>query len=377
MTDFEALVGLNLIPEIGSVRLNKLLERFTTPGNILQSSPHELQQVMGIGPAIAGHICSIRESEIKKELSAAAALGLSVVSLDHPDYPHHLKHIPDPPLVIYVKGAFSCADACAIAIVGSRRPSLYGGEAAERFGRELSMRKVTVVSGMAKGIDTSAHNGALKAKGRTIAVMGSGFGQIYPPENRRLAERIAENGAVISEFPVGMQPLKQNFPCRNRIISGLSLGVLVVEAARNSGALITAQYALEQNRDVFALPGRIDSLTSCGPHDLIKQGAKLVTCAEDIIEEYASLESLSRSALAEADSRDTSPAGNAPPPECLSCAESVLYTIISQQPVTVDDLVEKSGRSVGEIAPALLGLQLRKMIVQLPGKRFARRPHVS
>ncbi|MFA5373228.1 MAG: DNA-processing protein DprA, partial [Candidatus Omnitrophota bacterium] len=267
-------------------------------------------------------------------------------------------------------------DNYAVSIVGSRQASIYGLEAAERFSRDLAGLGFTVVSGLARGIDTGSHKAAIKAGGRTIAVMGSGFGHIYPAENRGLAEEIAQNGAVISEFPVATSPARQNFPRRNRIISGLALGVLVVEAARNSGALITADFALEQGRDVFALPGKVDSLNSFGTNGLIRQGAQLVCSAEDIADELK----LSLGCVGQPVKNSAVNAGEAAPEVldgvcALSCAETLLYNIISIQPVSLDDILERTNLGIPELSPALLNLELRKMIKQLPGKQFIRRDH--
>jgi DNA processing protein len=233
---------------------------------------------------------------------------------------------------------------------------------AERFAADLAGRGFTIVSGMARGIDTYAHKGALKNGGRTIAVMGSGFHNIYPQENKGLAEEIAGCGAVISEFPMDTKPLKQNFPQRNRVISGLSLGVLVVEAARNSGALITADFALEQGREVFALPGKIDSNTSFGTNRLIKQGAKLVSDTEDILEEFNFVAVKSTSPEIRQNNF----------PADLAQEESALYAALSDEPMALDDLIEKTNIDISRISSMLLKLQLKKIICQLPGKQFIR-----
>jgi len=286
------------------------------------------------------------------------------IDLNDSDYPVNLRNIYDPPEFFYIKGGLKPEDKFAVAIVGSRRASFYGLEQAEKFGAELARMGITVVSGMARGIDSAAHRGALKAGGRTIAVIGSGFNNIYPAENKELAEEIAKNGAVITEFSPDVLPLAQNFPQRNRIISGLSLGLLVVEAAKNSGALITANFALEQGREVFALPGKIDSGNSFGTNELIKQGAKLVTCTEEILEELIV------------------PLGAAFPPdeplkkqavfEFSESEESKVYSMISGDSVSLDGLLEKTDLDIPKISDILLRLQLKKMIRQLPGKQFIR-----
>ncbi|MFH1640622.1 MAG: DNA-processing protein DprA, partial [Candidatus Omnitrophota bacterium] len=302
-----------------------------------------------------------------KELELAKKLNLRIITFDDADYPENLKQIPDPPIVLYVKGELKEKDKTSIAIVGSRRASFYGLSSAENFAQRLSSRGFTIVSGMARGIDTYAHKGALKARGRTIAVIGSGFNHTYPPENKKLAEAICCNGAVISEFPIDAKPLSHNFPRRNRVISGLSLGILVVEAARNSGALITADFALEQGREVFALPGKVDSATSFGTNGLIKQGAKLVSCIEDITEEF-DLPGSNNAGFepVEAKSQDDRKQGKYLLPE-----ENILYNLISGESLSLDEIIEKTNLSVIEVSAVLLKLQIRKMIKELPGKQFA------
>ena len=362
MTRLEALVGLNLVLDIGSIRLGRLLEFFGTPENILKASRQSLTQVFGIGDVIAGKIASIKAEDIEREIILAKKLGLRIMTGDDADYPKNLKEITGPPIVLYIKGEVKEEDAFGIGIVGSRRASYYGLSCAEKFASELSRRGVTVISGMARGVDTSAHRGALKAGGRTIAVIGSGFNDIYPKENRKLADEIASSGAVVSEFPVNTAPLKQNFPRRNRLISGLSRGVLVAEAARNSGALITADFALEQGREVFALPGKIDSATSSGTNGLIKQGAKLVSCVDDLLEEFYPVSSTGRSGIRVPFVGD---------PE-LEGEEAAVYSQVCGDSVQLDDLAGKTNLDIPRISVILLGLQLKGLVKQLPGKQFIR-----
>ncbi|MFA6350495.1 MAG: DNA-processing protein DprA [Candidatus Omnitrophota bacterium] len=364
MTSLEALVGLNMVDGIGSVRLSRLMEFFGKPENILNAPIEKLNSVSGIGDEIASRINSFDHKQLSHELALAGKLGLKIVSREDADYPVNLKVIPGAPILLYVKGKLEEIDRLSIAIVGSRRASYYGLNAAQKFGGELSVQGLTVVSGMARGIDTAAHKGALKAGGRTIAVIGSGFNYIYPEENMELAEEISRHGAVISEFSLNKPPRRENFPRRNRIISGLSLGTLVVEAARNSGAIITADFALEQGREVFALPGKVDTMSAYGTNELIKQGAKLVTCVEDILEEFGINAEINRDASISAR-------------EDICSKESVLYKLITADPLTIDELAEKSNLSIPCLSELLLQMRLKKRIRQLPGKLFVRSENAS
>lgn len=360
MNAFESLVSLNLIPQIGSARLENLLKYFEKPENIFLASRRDL--VALAGEQIGQGIVSFDQKQLQIDLALAKKSGIKIITLFDQDYPRLLKEIPGAPIVLYVLGKISESDNLSIGIVGSRRASLYGLSSAEKFSAELSAQGITIVSGMARGVDTYAHRGALKARGRTIAVMGSGFSHIYPSENAGLAKKISESGAVISEFPMDTLPLPQNFPRRNRLISGLSLGVLITEAARNSGALITADFALEQGRDVFALPGRIDSCGSTGANALLKQGAKLVTCCADILEELnLSMVNIRKSGspvIKQKIAREKD--------------EGMLYDCISRQAVGIDDLMEKTSLTNSQIAALILKLQFKKLIKELPGKQFMR-----
>jgi len=374
MNDFEALIGLNLIPEIGGVRLARLLGVFGGPRQICDARFESLTGIPGIGEGIAAKITRLTQRDIEREISAAGKSGVTILTQQSPDYPENLKNIFDPPIAIYVKGRLYRGDNYAVSIVGSRQASLYGLESAEKFSAGLAGLGFTVVSGMARGIDTRSHKAAIKAGGRTIAVMGSGFGHIYPPENKGLSEEIAQNGAVISEFPLDAGPARQNFPRRNRVISGLALGVLVVEAARNSGALITADFALEQGRDVFALPGKVDSSNSRGTNELIQQGARLVCSAEEIAEELNLSFGCAVQPVKNIAAGNDLPGQAAPSGVCaLSCAETLLYNIISNQPVSLDDILERTDLGIPDLSPALLGLELKRIIRQLPGRQFIRR----
>lgn len=360
MTERDCLIALNLSGDIGSIHLKALLDTFGSAGQALAAPQEILARLPGIGPKIAVRLRSLNRGSVERELDLAAKSGVRIITRLDPDYPLTLTYIPDPPIVLYLKGTLLKEDAMAIAIVGSRIASFYGLSMAGRFSQALCRSGFTVVSGLARGIDTSAHRAALEAGGRTIAVLGSGFNHIYPAENRGLFEAIAGQGAVVSEFAFDEQPLKQNFPRRNRLISGLSLGVLVVEAARNSGALITADMALEQGREVFALPGRAGSRTSFGTHRLIKQGCSLVDEPQDIIDALG---------LA-VDCRRPDP-GLGP---SLSAAEETLYRKFNEEPLGLDEIVHDTGMQVPMVLPLLLALQLKKRIRQLPGKEFMKTP---
>lgn len=295
------------------------------------------------------------------------------IAVNDAGYPEILKSIHDPPPQLYVNGSFKEEDRNAVAIVGSRRATRYGLEMAEKLAFEIAIRGITVVSGMARGIDSAAHRGALKAKGRTIAVMGSGHGHIYPPENKELYSRISGSGAVVTEFEDDEMPLSWHFPMRNRIISGLSLGLVIVEAARNSGALITADYALEQGREIFAVPGKISSVTSAGTHELIKDGAKLVQSADDILEELklfkaepAAGEKLGL--INEKISKKT----RAYIYNSLTDDERKVYKVLSDEPVYIDELVKGSKVKLDKALSVVLSLEMKKLIRELPGKQFVR-----
>lgn len=363
MTEVETLISLNLVADIGSTQLKKLLNYFHKPQNILNASEGKLMAVSGIGEKAASRIRSFKKEDLDKELALAKKYNLKILTLDDPEYPENLTQIPDPPIVIYAKGRFSKQDKLSLAVVGSRRASFYGLSCAEKFSGDLSRLGITIISGMARGTDTAAHRGALKAKGRTIAVMGSGFSYIYPPENVKLAQEISLCGAVISEFPCETEPLGRNFPRRNRIISGLSLGVLVIEAALNSGALITADFALEQGREVFSLPGKVDSRNSFGTHALIKQGAKLVSCLEDILEEL-NLDMI----IPQQPGQDKELVGI---PK-LSPEAAALYGLISEVPKSLEEILVKVKLTPSVAMKELLSLEIRHLIRQVPGRQFVR-----
>ena len=361
MNDTERLLILNMVEDLGSVRTQKLLEHFGSLKEVFCAKEDALLRVEDIGHKIAQKmIQSIKDIDIKQELDLIEKHGVKVITFLDDNYPKNLKNIYDPPVILYVKGEILPQDNISVAIVGSRLASFYGMKTAERLSFELASRGITVTSGLARGIDSSAHKGALKAKGRTLAVLGSGILNIYPKEHIKLAEEISERGAVISEFPMRTIPDRGNFPKRNRIISGLSLGVVVVEAAERSGALITSDIAMEQGRDVFSIPGKIDSVTSKGTNKLIKQGAKLAETADDILEEL----NLEITTELKGYRQNLHP--------ILDKRETLVYNLLSSEPRYIDELSEGSGIAITEISRILLNLEMKRLTRQLPGKNFVK-----
>jgi len=371
--DVEHLLTLNLTEGIGVVLYRRLVRHFGSLDAVAKASEKSLREVAGIGPVLAKSIREhVRQGTAAREIELAARLGLRILPFWHDDFPAVLKPLYDPPLVLYQKGALAPDDVFAVAIVGTRTPTYYGRSQAERFARLLAARRVTVVSGLARGVDTAAHEAALKAGGRTVAVLGSGLRNVYPPENAKLAERIAERGALLSEFALAASPNPKNFPRRNRIVSGLSLGVLVIEAGAKSGALITADWALEQGREVFAVPGKVDQAQSAGCNRLIQQGAaKLVASIEDLLEELPAL----------ARRPPAGPAEPGPPASASPSAgsaetkerERTMLALLSSDPKHIDVLIAESRLPSSAVASSLLTLELKRLVQQLPGKHFVRR----
>lgn len=363
MTDRDCCILLNSVPGLGTPSLRRLLEGLGSYAAVFKASEKELTQAGGIRNSLAQKIIKAARNPgiVEDELKSCARLGCEIVTREDEAYPLMLRLIVDPPLALYIKGKWQVPPGCAIAVVGSRGASFYGKEMAGRLSYDLALRGVTIVSGLARGIDAASHAGALKASGKTLAVLGSGLGCLYPPEHEALAERIAESGAVLSEYPMMTQPVPYNFPRRNRIISGLSLGVVVVEASAKSGALITADCALEQGREVFAVPGPANSVTSQGTHRLLKQGARLVTSVEDIIEELGlTVETAARPS----EKPQKAAAGY------FSDEEKRMLALISDEPCAIDSLIEKSGKEPSQAASLLVKLELKGKIRQLPGKYF-------
>jgi DNA processing protein len=355
---------LKSVPGIGNHLYKRIIGRFKSPEAVFKASLADLTQIDGISERLAAAILKHRMPEhVKKEMDLLSEKGFGIVTMNDPAYPPLLREIPDPPPFLYVYGILD-SSSNNIAVVGSRNATDYGVSITKILCEDLASYNLTVVSGMARGIDTAAHEGALNGKGKTIAVLGSGLERIYPVQNRKLFRLISENGAVISELPLMAEPDAFNFPTRNRIISGISLGTVVVEATKRSGSLITARLAADQNREVFAVPGSIRSFKSTGTHTLIKQGAKLVENAKDIIDELQNLirpdnaiskpgEKLSREKV------------------FLSEEDSTVLKALGPYPVHIDDIIRKTEMEPGIIMGILLRLELKDIVKQSPGKMFS------
>ncbi len=389
---------LHLCPGVGPIRFAGLLRELGDIDRVLGASAAELARVEKIGPKVAEAIVRERgRVDVEGELALAEARGVRILCLADDAYPRPLRMIDDPPACLYVRGELRPTDAVALAVVGARHCSRYGAEQAERFAALLSHAGLTIVSGMARGIDAAAHRGALSGGGRTIAVMGCGLCHLYPPESAEFAERIVENGAIVSELPMNVAPDSKNFPPRNRIIAGLSLGVLVVEAAKRSGALISARLAGEYNREVFAVPGRIDLPQSEGCHELIKTGgAKLVTKLEDILEELGEAGRTLMASTTESsrlghrpDQMASSTSGDRPSPTSadpasdsqqeptlfrpqLSETESRILGALAEEPMTAEALCEETALAPAQIARSLTTLQLKALVRRVAGDQFER-----
>jgi DNA processing protein len=361
VNNLEASIALNMIPQMGPVRLRRLLERFGSAENILIARSDQLTAVEGINRALADNIARWEEfADPAAELKKAAALGARVISTQDEEYPAALREIHDPPIVLYVRGRLTDRDRNTVAVVGSRKATHYATECAKKLSFQMAYAGLTVVSGLARGIDTAAHQGALAAKGRTIAVIGSGLGELYPPENAALADRIAESGAVISEFPIDTKPDRQTFPIRNRIVTGMSFGVLVVEAGANSGALISANMAAEQGRTLYAVPGRIDQPSALGSNRLIQQGAKLVIGVDDILDDLPLVFS----------KKPDLPA--APTVTDLTPDQQKVFDALGTDETALDSVIATSGLTAAAVSSTLLALEMRRLVKQLPGKRFVK-----
>lgn len=395
-----SLIHLNLIQGIGPKTVQVLRDVFGSTERALQATPDELRKIDRLSPAV----CDLLIHKpvlypIERELELIHKYGCQVVTLYDPVYPPHLKEIDTPPVVLYVKGKLTPEDALSISLVGSRNAKDYGRKVSYRLSYQLAQQAVTVVSGLARGIDASAHRGALEAGGRTIAVMGNGLSIVYPATNSNLAEKIEASGALVSEFPMAARPKPRNFPRRNRIISGLTLGTVVVEASNRSGALITARLAAEQNREVFAVPGEIFSELSAGTHKLINDGAKLINTVDDLINElppHILSQMPSQTSPSPVPDTQTEPTQvlpaeksdakrgppqpspeaqqslpTAPPPD-LTPDEKTIFDAIEVPSSHIDTIVRTTQLPIGQVSSVLLMLELKGVVQQLPGKQFTK-----
>jgi DNA processing protein len=360
--ELSALLQLLVVPGIGPARVRALVGHLRSTEAVLSAPVHTLCQVEGIERTLAENIRQANNAAMaQQQIELAERRGCRLLTFWDADFPAILKKIYDPPVLLFVKGHLRANDESAIAIVGTRAPTEYGKLAAERLTAAFASHRMTIVSGLARGIDTVAHQTAIKSGGRTIAVLGSGLDFIYPPENHRLAQEIAQHGALVSEYFFGAKPEAVNFPRRNRIISGLACGVLVVEAGEESGALITAQIALDQGREVFAVPGSIFSPKSLGPHRLIQDGAKLVMSIDDILSELPQQ-------LDIFDERKTAE----PPAVNLTETEQKVMALLSHEPAHIDFLARQAGLPTAQLLAALLELEFKNVVKQLSGKFFVK-----
>ncbi|WP_300666828.1 DNA-processing protein DprA [Desulfoluna sp.] len=368
--------ALKEIPGVGNLLFKRLIKAFHTPQKVFEADMESLSRVDGISRRLAGVICTHAASDqARRHLDRACRAGVTILPLTHTDYPRLLAEIHDPPPLLQVIGTMDPGSA-TVAIVGSRKATSYGLKNAARLATELAHSGLTIISGLARGIDTAAHKGALTGQGHTVAVLGCGLGTVYPPENRGLAAAIARTGALISEFYYDTPPEAHHFPMRNRIISGLSLGTVVVEASLKSGSLITARCAADQNREVFAVPGHIEASQSAGTHRLIREGAKLVATATDIMEEFtAHIYSPAKSLPNPCDlspfhhsKRTVSPEASKIP---LDHEEISVLKVLDLYPSHIDDILPTVPMGAGRLSAVLLNLELKGMVVRSPGKLFS------
>ena len=365
MSPLEALTALNLLPRIGPIRVRRLLEAFGDAAAILGAPKDRLMRVDGVGEETASILRAWSDhADPAAELAEAAQRGIAVITQDDPDYPVPLRDIYDRPLLLYVWGKLEPRDRHAISIVGSRRATTYGTQSTKKFSYQIAHAGFTIISGLARGIDTAAHEAALAASGRTIAVIGSGLAQLYPPENLGLAEKIAAgSGAVVSEFPLHTAPDKQTFPMRNRIVAAWSRAVLVIECPAWSGSLITANLATEYGKPVFAVPGPIDKPTFAGCHQLIREGATLVADPSHLLDDLGELPF----------ARQASPAEEPASIPELPPEEAAVFAAVTSDEASVDRIIERSGLPAHVVTATLMKLEMRRLVRAFPGFRYARR----
>jgi DNA processing protein len=363
-------LALGLTPGLASRLSARVLKRFDSPDGVFRATLSDLESCRLPAPVAQAIVKKEAFKRAEKELTGVQKIaGCSLLNWTEPEYPQSLLQIYDPPVMLYVRGDPQVLNLPSISIVGTRRPTLYGTQMAQRLGRDLAARGMVIVSGMARGIDAIGHQGAMDAHGRAIGVLGTGIDVCYPKENKKLYEKVLERGAIISEFPLRTHPAPENFPVRNRIVAGMPLGVVVVEGAQYSGSLITARLAMEFGREVFGVPGNVTQPVSFAPNLLIKQGAKLVTSAEDVIEE---LPTPIRAALLQAEKPEAEQR-NLLAAAALEGAEKKLYELLNaEQPVHIDDIVERSGLNSSEVLATLFDLEMKGIIRQLPGKQFSK-----
>ncbi|HOY10047.1 MAG TPA: DNA-processing protein DprA [Candidatus Omnitrophota bacterium] len=377
MTEKEAAVVLNAVPGLSNRMVLRLIGHFGTAVAVLRAKSRVFAGIEGVSAAAVKNIrCFEQDEFLKKEYSLCSSLKIQVTTLWEDGFPRILKQIPDCPVVLYHKGDIRHEDDTSVAVIGSRRATVYGRLVAEQLASRLADFGITVVSGMARGIDSAAHTGSLKARGRTLAVLGCGLTHIYPPENEGLMETIARHGAVLSEFPLETAPLRYNFPRRNRIISGLSLGVIVVEAHRRSGALITSRFALEQGREVFSVPGRVDQPASWGTNQLIKDGARVVLGVEDILEE---LRIPLRNCPSQRVFQERASGRGGLKPAAgmnLTAGQQLIYDNLDGKPVHIDGLAAQCQKAGTEITEALLQMELRGFVKRWPGQYYSKIEHL-
>jgi DNA processing protein len=363
-------LALALTPGLASRLSARLLREFGSPEEVFRAPLPRLEACNLPSPVAQAVFKKQSFKRAEKELAQTQRIDrCRLLNWTEPEYPQTLLQIYDPPVMLYVRGDAQILNQPCIGMVGTRRPTLYGTQMAERLGRELAARGLIIVSGMARGIDAISHQGVMAVNGRAVGVLGTGIDVCYPKENRKLYERVLERGAIISEFPLGTHPAPENFPIRNRIVAGMPLGVVVVEGAQYSGSLITARLAMEFGREVFAVPGNVTQPVSFAPNQLIKQGAKLVTNGEDVIEELPTpiRAVLMRAEAPEAEQRNLLAAAS------LNSSEKKIYDLLSvDDPKAIDDIVERSGLNSSEVLATLFDLEMKGIVRQLPGKQFSR-----
>jgi DNA processing protein len=363
-------LAMTLTPGLASRLSSRLLRRFESPEGIFRASLPQLESCNLPAPVAQAIVKKESFKRAEKELQAVRNIpNCTLLNWADPEYPQNLLQIYDPPVLLYVRGNPQILNHPAISIVGTRRPTLYGTQMAERLGRDLAARGIVIVSGLARGIDAIGHHGALAANGPVIGVLGTGIDVCYPKENKKLFEKVLECGAILSEFPTRTHPAPENFPIRNRIVAGMPLGVVIVEGAEYSGSLITARLAMEFGREVFGVPGNVTQSVSYAPNQLIKQGAKLVTSAEDVIEE---LPTPVRAALVKAE-QSLAEQRNLLASEALNASEKTIFLLLAvDAPTAIDDIVERSGLHSSEVLATLFNLEMKSIVRQWPGKQFSK-----